>query len=76
MERTKWTDDLLDHKFATMDKQFERLHEDLARMRVEMHQDLAAIRVEMVAMHRQLVYLIASLWIGVLGLFGTLVTQL
>ena len=33
MERTKWTDDMLDERLATVDKQFAKLSGEIASLR-------------------------------------------
>jgi len=49
MERTKWTDDMLDERLATVDKQFAKLSGEIASLRKEMLEGFAGLRAEMQA---------------------------
>jgi hypothetical protein len=78
MERAKWTDDMLDQRFAAMDEKFELVFAELRLLRQEMHagfaairEEMAANRAEMIAFHRQILYAVVTLWVGLLGLFAT-----
>jgi hypothetical protein len=88
MERTKWTDDMLDQRFVAMDEKFELLFAELRLLRQEMNAGFAAIRAEMgglrtevraelaahraevLAFHRQILYVVVTLWVGLLALFA------
>ena len=107
MERTKWTDDMLDQRFASMDEKFDLLfselrllrqemraefaavreemramreemragfaatREEMASTRTDLRAEMAAVRVETLAFHRQVLYVVVTLWVGLLGLFAT-----
>jgi hypothetical protein len=78
MERERWTDDMLDQRFAAMDEKFDLFFDELRLLRREMHAGFAAIREEMGALrtevigfHRQVLYVVVTLWVGLLGLFAT-----
>jgi len=78
MERTKWTDNKLDERFATMDEKFDLLFRELSRIREEMRagfaglrQEMAADRAEVIAFHRQALYVSVTLWLGLLGLIAS-----
>ena len=89
MERTKWTDDLLDERFATMDEKFDLLftearaiREELSGLRKEMRDGFSGLRAEMtadrsqvLAFHRQVMALLGAALVGVIGLLGVLVAQ-
>jgi hypothetical protein len=54
MERTKWTDDLLDERFGTMDEKSDLLfsesraiRDEVAGLRTEMHAGFASLRTEL-----------------------------
>jgi hypothetical protein len=69
MERTKWTDDLLDQRFATMDEKFELLFSEIRLLREEMRAGFAELRKEMHAGF-------AALRGEITGLRSELVTQM
>jgi hypothetical protein len=54
MERTKWTDDLLDHRFAAMDEKFELLYSEIRDLREEMQAGFAELRREMAGLRTEL----------------------
>lgn len=47
MERTKWTDDLLDQRIAAMDEKFDRQFDELRTLRAEMRSGFSELRAEM-----------------------------
>jgi hypothetical protein len=77
MERTKWTDDMLDQRFASMDEKFDLVFSELRLLREEMHAGFAALRAEMaqlrsemIGFHRQVLYVVLTLWVGLIALFA------
>jgi hypothetical protein len=55
MERTKWTDEMLDQRFAAMDEKSELLFSELRLLREEMRAGFADLRVEMAGLRTELV---------------------
>ena len=47
MERTKWTDDLLDERMATVDEKFGQLRTETESLRNDMNAGFAELRSEM-----------------------------
>ena len=46
MERTKWTDDLLDERLATVDEKLGHLQSEVAALRKDMNAGFAELRSE------------------------------
>ena len=47
MERTKWTDDLLDERLATVDEKLGHLQSEVTSLRKDMNAGFADLRAEM-----------------------------
>jgi hypothetical protein len=76
MERTKF--DLL---FGEVRALRQEMHAGFAAIRTEMAgfraelagfgSEMATMRADVIAFHRQTIYVVLTLWVGVLGLFAT-----
>ena len=105
MERTKWTDDLIDERMASIDHKLDRnleesrllraeigalrtdvggqiatlrtdLGGEIAAMRTDLGSQIAAMRADLWRSQRQLTWIAISFAVGLLGLFGALITKL
>jgi hypothetical protein len=83
VERTKWTDDLLDQRFGAMDEKLELLFCEIRHLREEMRAGFAGLRDEMatdraqvVALHRQMNAMTGTALVAVISLLGVLVAKL
>jgi hypothetical protein len=68
--RSRWTDDLIDQRMAGMDEKFDRLFAEVHVLRQEMRAGFSELRREVVASHRQVMWIVGSLAVGLLGLLG------
>jgi len=75
MERTRWTDELIDERMQAIDENFDRLFTELLTLRQEMHAGFSELRAEMVAFHRQVTLIVAGLAVALIGLLGAIVAQ-
>ena len=55
MERTKWTDDMIDQRFAAMDEKSDLLFSEIRLLREEVRAGFAALRGEMTGLRSELV---------------------
>jgi hypothetical protein len=73
MERTRWTDDVLDGRMKSIDEKFDRLFGELHELRLEMRAGFSELRGEIVALHRQTTVIASGFAVGLLGLLGAVV---
>ena len=55
MERTKWTDDLLDARMGSIDKQQDRLFQEIQILRTEVHREISGVRAELATFRQQVI---------------------
>ena len=76
MERTKWTDDLLDARMGSIDKQQDRLFQEIQILRTEVHREISGVRAELATFRQQVIWLIGGLAVSLAGMLGAGVIQL
>jgi hypothetical protein len=47
MERTKWTDDLIDERMGSIDDKLARLLQETQTLRSELHREIGAVRTDL-----------------------------
>ena len=50
MERTKWTDDLIDERMGSIDDKLDRILQETQTLRSELHQEIGGVRANVCAL--------------------------
>jgi hypothetical protein len=75
MERTRWTDDLIDERMGSIDKKLDRLYEESQALRSELNREIGGVRAELVTFRNQVMWLLGGLTVSLVGLLGAAVIQ-
>ena len=82
MERTKYTDEVLDTRMQAIDKEFSRLFTETQELRREMRAgfsevrgEIEGVRADLAAFRHQMLWLVGFLAVSLISLLGLAVLQ-
>ena len=75
MERTKYTDEVLDERMQAIDKEFNRLFTETQELRREMRAGFSEVRADLAAFRHQMMWAVGFLAVSLISLLSVAVLQ-
>ena len=75
MERVTWTDERLDDRFDSIDRQFDRVHAELLELRREMHAGFAELRAEISGLRLMVMRFGGGILLAQFGMIAVLIAR-
>ena len=75
MEHVTWTDERLDDRFDSIDRQFDRVHTELLELRREMNAGFAELRAEISSLRLMVMRFGGGMLIAQFGMIAALIAR-